>query len=95
MQYLGFKDMGFVNSWKVLFNQPILWTATAYNKSLPIYRLRIKQSSFVVLSTLSNLPSRRIRNAGTSASPERVCLELLQHVAGVNALQMMEVLLAC
>jgi hypothetical protein len=24
MQYLGFKDMGFVNSWKVLFNQPIL-----------------------------------------------------------------------
>lgn len=24
MQYLGFKNMGFVNSWKVLFNQPIL-----------------------------------------------------------------------
>ena len=41
--------------------------ATA-NRRLPIYRLTESHSSFVLLSTLSNLPNRRNAIAGTSAS---------------------------
>jgi len=49
----------------------------AHNKSLPLYRLTNNQSSFVLYSTLYNLPSRRITDFRYIGKPFTLCATII------------------